>query len=113
MDTAHQALELLEWRRASDAEEAARLQRRAVLPFARQRPLRRLPALDVTLVRYMSIRRYIVRRGRGPTEWFCEVRLDNVRLRGMATENMTEVVRCVDECRSEIEHLIARGWRFQ
>jgi hypothetical protein len=113
MGRAHQVSQLLWGRRATDTEEAARVQRRTVLPFPPRRPLRRLPALDATLVRYKSIRRYVVRRGRGPTEWFCEVWLDNVRLRGMATENMTEVVRCVDECRSEIEHLVARGWRFQ
>ena len=112
MGTAHKVSQLLWGRRASDTEEAARLQRRTVLPFAPRRPSRRLPALDATLVRYKSTRRYIVRRGRGPTEWFCEVWLDSVRLRAMATENMTEVVRCVDECRSEIEQLVARGWRF-
>jgi hypothetical protein len=75
--------------------------------------MRRFPAIDARLARQDSIRRYVVRRGRGATEWFCEVWLDDVRIRGTATRRMTDVVRYVEEYRREIEHLLETGWRFQ
>jgi hypothetical protein len=75
--------------------------------------VRRFPAIDARLVLRGAVRRYVVRRGRGPTEWFCEVSLGNIRLRGMATDSITDVVRCVEEYRREIERLLETGWRFQ
>src|SRR5262245_66614628 len=109
MGTVSNAYQVSQWlwgRRASDAAGSTRPAHGNILPFIPRQPISRLPALNATLIRHDTVRRYVVRRGRGPTEWFCEVWLGRTRLRGIATENMTEVVRYVDECRCEIDALL-------
>lgn len=100
-------------RRCSDATRIGGARLALVRRYTPPEPVRRFPAIDARLVLRGSIRRYVVRRGRGQTEWFCEVWLGNVRLNGTATDNMTEVVRYVEKCRREIERLLETGWRFQ
>lgn len=102
-----------EGRRSSDAASIGGARLALVRPCPPLEPVRRFPAIDARLVRRGAIRRYVVRRGRGPTEWFCEVRLGDTRVRSTATDSITEVVRCVEEYHREIEHLLETGWRFQ
>ena len=100
-------------RRGSDATRIGGARLALVRRCTPPEPVRRFPAIDARLVLRGAIRRYVVRRGRGPTEWFCEVCLGNTRVRSTATDSITEVVRCVEEYRREIEHLLQTGWRFQ
>jgi hypothetical protein len=100
-------------RRCSDVTGSRRARFTLVRRYAALEPVRRFPAIDARLVRQGSTRRYVIRRGRAETEWFCEVWLGDTRLRGTAAECITDVVRYVEEYRREIERLLERGWRFQ
>jgi PAS domain S-box-containing protein len=72
--------------------------------------VRRHPELDVTLMFRDSVRRFVIRRGRG-SEWFCEAWHDHVRVTAVAAERAA-AVRCYEQYRQDVEELLVEGWRF-